>query len=165
MRSLDDRYASAVNSGDLRTKSGHDDVEALVSVAWNRSRLGAALMRVHSEWQAVSRLPTGEPEQAFLQMKSLPHVHQELLRWAELRKSPHHHAMVPAVLFWWLHSTCRPCNGTRYVTVENRPKRPCTACHGTGKARIPHGGEGRALLAYIEACVYRGRSSTKGRLG
>lgn len=159
-----ERYVSGANSSDLTVrKDGRgDDIEAIVSVAWNRSRIGAALLRLHSEFDGAARRGL-QLDQVFQQLKSLPDVRAAMLLWAKEQRKPEPGDLVAAVLAWWLDKTCKTCNGTQWVTRANRPKQPCTTCHGTGEARIPHGEAGRAQLAYMESCLYRARASIKGR--
>lgn len=165
MTTITERYQSAANSQDLRSKPGRDgDVEALVSVAWNRSRIGAALMRLHSDWDGLAKRG-GRLEQTFLQLKALPEVRRNLMLWAHEHKMEDAADKIAAILCWWLEPACKECHGTQWVTLPNKPKKPCTGCHGTGEAKIPHGDEGRAMLAYIGSCMHRARASIKGRMG
>ena len=53
---LDERYTSATVTSNLRVeadKRGAGDV--LIAFGWSASRIGAALLRLHSEWDGVSR--------------------------------------------------------------------------------------------------------------
>jgi len=166
---LDERYQSAVNSQDLTARSdGRSDVDSIVAVAWSRSHLGAALLRLHSQWDGAARRGL-VPEQRFHQLKALPEVRKALLGWADARRGaePEMEAsedVVAAVLAWWLDKACKGCNGTGWVSRANRPPAPCTTCHGSKEARIPHGVHGRAAVAYMETCIYRARASIRGRL-
>jgi hypothetical protein len=161
---ITERFLSAANSRDLTAKAGREgDVDAIVSVAWNRSRVGAALLRLHSDWDGQAKRG-GKLEQTFLSLKSLPEVRSNLLLWAQDQRMEDAAVTVAAVLCWWLDKTCKTCNGTQWVMLPNKPKKPCTGCHGTGEAKIPHGEEGRAMLAHIESCIHRARASIKGRL-
>lgn len=158
-----ERYVSGANSSDLsvRSEGRADDVEAIVAVAWNRSRIGAALLRLHSEWDGAARRGM-KLEQAFRQLRSLGDVKTAMVTWAHQDRRAEPDELVDAVLAWWLDKTCKACNGTQWVTRPNRPKQPCTGCHGTGEAKIPHGDDGRAQLAYMESCLYRARASIRG---
>lgn len=164
MATLDERYQSAANSKDLSTKAGREgDVDAIVAVAWNRSRVGAALMRLHSDWDGLAKRG-GKLEQTFLQLKSLPEVRGNMLLWAQDRKMEDAAEKVAAILLWWLEPACKACNGTRWVVKAGQPNRTCHVCRGTGEAKIPHGTDGIAMLAYIGSCTHRARASIRGRL-
>lgn len=160
-----ERYVSGANSSDLSVRSDGraDDVEAIVAVAWNRSRIGAALLRLSSEWDGAARRGL-KLEQAFRQLRSLGDVRTAMLAWAHQDRRAQPEDLVAAVLAWWLDKTCKACSGTKWITRENKPKQPCGTCHGSGEARIPHGDDGRAQLAYMESCLYRARASIRGRV-
>lgn len=52
-----ERYAAAVNSSSLRTEADtRGDVDMLIAVGWCKSKFGAALMRLQSEWDGAERL-------------------------------------------------------------------------------------------------------------
>jgi hypothetical protein len=161
---LEERYERAANSTDLRARAGREgDIEAIVAVAWNRSRVGAALMRLHSDWDGIAKRG-GKLEQSFLQLKSLPEVRGNIVLWAQERRMDNPEAKVEAVLCWWLDRICKACNGTKWVQSRGRPNRPCNVCHGKGEAKIPCGDDGRDMLAYIGECTHRARASIQGRM-
>jgi len=164
-------YLSAGNSKDLTVRAGRlGDVDALVSVAWSRGKVGHALLRLHSEWDGAARRGL-KLEQVFRQLKALPEVQGALFAWAihEVALPPQRERLedaddlVGAILVWWLDRTCKTCSGTKWVTRAFAPKAPCTSCHGTGEARIPRGEDGRGMVAFMESCLYRHRASIKGR--
>lgn len=167
---LTERYLSGANATDLTVTADREGaVDALASVAWSRGRVGWALLRLHSEWDGAARRGL-KPEQAFGALKQLPAVRSALLGWAHARKPDRLEiltdgtALVDAFIAWFLSPTCPTCNGTMWVTRSNKPKQPCTECHGTGEARIPMGNEGRALEGYVRDCLYSHRASIRGRM-
>ncbi|MFD2298387.1 hypothetical protein QRO11_12095 [Paracidovorax citrulli] len=55
-RTLEEAYASAANTADLRVQADQvGDADLLIAAGWCQSRLGGALLRLHSEWDATSR--------------------------------------------------------------------------------------------------------------
>jgi hypothetical protein len=167
-----ERYLSAGNSRDLTAKAGrHDDIDALVGVAWNRSRVGASLLRLHSDWDGSAKRGM-KLEQSFLALKEMPHVLGALFLWAMegAAQPPRREQIQDAqelsreVVIWWLDRICKTCKGTKWVTRAHKPMTPCTTCHGTGEAPIPQGQRGRAMVSYMESCLYRARASIKGRM-
>lgn len=168
MADLTERYQRAANSKDLTTKAGREgDIDAIVAVAWNRSRTGAALLRLHSEWDGAAK--RGQKlDQTFRQLKALPEVLTALAAWCTAR-APQPDAEVSrelsrAVLSWWLDNTCKVCEGTQWVTPKGMPRRPCPECRGSGHAPIPCGNDGREVLAYLEGCLHKAQASIKSRM-
>lgn len=164
-------YVSAGSSHDLSVRAdrrGHAD--ALVEVAWNRSKLGAALLQLMREWDGAAKQGM-RFEQSFLQMKALPAVRGAMVLWAlgDVALPPRREQLEEAnslswsIVTWWLDPACKGCCGTGWVTPKNAPKKPCTSCHGTCEAPIPQGNRGRALVKYLEDSIYRARASVRGR--
>jgi hypothetical protein len=61
--SIDERYASACNTTSLHViadKGGAGDV--LIASGWSPTKLGSALLRLHSEWDGTAKLPKVTPE-------------------------------------------------------------------------------------------------------
>lgn len=57
---LDERYASAKNSGNLTVGSSElpmRDADVLAAAAWSQSRVGHSLLQLHSEWDAAEKPP------------------------------------------------------------------------------------------------------------
>ncbi|MDR6216189.1 hypothetical protein [Paracidovorax wautersii] len=56
-RTLEEAYASAANSSDLRceTRDGapRADTDLLIAAGWSQSRVGGALLRLHTEWDGA----------------------------------------------------------------------------------------------------------------
>jgi len=164
MATITERYQSAANSKDLTAKAGREgDVDAIVAVAWNRSRVGAALMRLHSDWDGLAKRG-GKLEQTYLQLKALSEVRGNILLWARERRMEDAGNKVDAVLCWWLEPACQSCNGTKWIVKEHQPNRPCNVCRGTGEAKIPYGTDGIAMLAYIGSCMHRAQASIRGKM-
>lgn len=64
-RTLEEAYASATHSSDLRceTREGapRSDSDLLIAAGWSQSRVGGALLRLHTEWDGAehARVATG----------------------------------------------------------------------------------------------------------
>lgn len=56
-RTIDEAYATAMSSTDLRcdTREGapRGDADVLIAAGWSKSRLGGALLRLHTEWDGA----------------------------------------------------------------------------------------------------------------
>lgn len=53
---LDERYTSATATSDLRVEAERKGpADVLIAVGWSSSRIGAGLLRLHSEWDGVSQ--------------------------------------------------------------------------------------------------------------
>ncbi|PUA95505.1 hypothetical protein C8C99_0305 [Acidovorax sp. 107] len=59
-RTIEESYASATASSDLRcdTREGapRSDTDLLIAAGWSPSRIGAALLRLHTEWDGAEHL-------------------------------------------------------------------------------------------------------------
>lgn len=61
----EERYAGATRSSSLRVEADKPgDADYLIAAGWSKSRFGAALMRLHSEWDAAERRGCQIPRQA-----------------------------------------------------------------------------------------------------
>ena len=55
---VEERYTSAVNTSNLKVEADRSNVaDVLVAAGWSRSKLGAALQRLHSEWDGSEKPP------------------------------------------------------------------------------------------------------------
>jgi hypothetical protein len=169
---LEEQYVNAVGSYDLSMRGERrSDADALVEVAWNRSKVGAALLQLMREWDGAAKRGI-RFDQAFLQMKALPDVRGAMVAWAladtALPPTQVQHeeanALSWAVLSWGLDRACTACSGTGWVQRAKVANQPCRTCHGSREKTIPHGQMGRALVVHLESCVHRARASIKGRM-
>lgn len=127
MRILE-RYAQAVNSGDLtveeRTTFSDTDVLGAAGLAGRWNPLGIALTRLFAD---------GKPEQALAELSEMAfkrsrtlHVRLSRLQAGDVAK---------AVLGWYRHGVCQPCGGTGFQRVKDTPSLgdECPHCLGTGR--------------------------------
>jgi hypothetical protein len=181
---IDERYSNATHASSLVVQertSGPGDV--LIAAGWSRSRTGAALMRLHSEWdgvekprpsrdKTVSRAEAAkwlEHEHKILmgKLKTLPEVRGALTEWCERQgyKNPVEKAMT--ALIWWLDPICPTCHGRKFETIKDTPVlsgRLCPECKGSGLRSSGAGIELPVLVGYIGDCVSRARAQMKGKL-
>lgn len=55
---IEERYTSATDASNLRVEADRGgDADLLIANGWSQSRLGAALMRLHSEWDGAQKPP------------------------------------------------------------------------------------------------------------
>lgn len=172
---IEENYSGAVNTTNLRMEVREDSPDGaagvLIAAGWSPSRLGAALMRLHTEYDSTS-IPPGETsatDRALLQMglKTLPAVRQHLADQAVHWGIDRPFEVATAVIAWWLAKTCRTCRGRQFQTIPGTPalsNRVCRACGGSGESRLHYGQDGRRLANYLDDCVSRAQHSIKKRL-
>lgn len=156
---IDERYSAACNAANLRVtaeKNGNGDV--LIAAGWSKSQLGAALMRLRSEWDSVARPRKVTPEaisQVARTMQGLPgeklakaqriaadwYAHelrlmaQRLQTLPAIRASvstwlarPGGHDIASTVLMHWLDPICTGCSGQKWELIPNTPAQSTKAC-------------------------------------
>ena len=88
-RTIEEAYTSATNSSNLRCEADRrTDVDVLIAAGCTPGILGAALMRLHSEWDGCAKPRAMTETEARLLMgniKTLPRVLTFLSDWAALR--------------------------------------------------------------------------------
>jgi hypothetical protein len=92
----------------------------------------------------------------FLRLKTLPTVRAGLLQYVEVRGWDGGEHLVAATIKRYLSPKCPVCEGRKKRVIAGTGRtgsRDCGECKGTGDAKIPHGGAGRALLQHIRACI------------
>lgn len=208
---IEESYTGAVGSSNLRfdTREGSPAGSAglLIAAAWSPSRVGASLMRLHSEWDSAEKppRPTERAIQALaatyparvrmpdgLELPALKAAKINADKWhtqelhtlvgklktlTEARREVAIKAMkwgipdpVPtagAIIKYWLDQTCNGCDGLKWKRAPGSPalsNRLCTACGGTGFARVPCGQDGRKLANYMDTCVSIARRDISKRL-
>lgn len=167
---IEESYQVAGNTSDLTVEADRRGAaDVLIAAGWSPTRIGAALMRLHSEYDAAQRKGEGRTDVQLLRSKlrSLSSVTEQLALKAFDWRMEDPKAKAQAVALWWLDRSCRRCTGRKFELTPGAPalsNRACKACSGTGETRIPHGQEGRRLAIYLDDCVSRARQSIKNRL-
>ena len=168
---IEERYSGAVTASNLRVeadKGGAGDL--LIAVGWSPSRLGAALMRLHTEYDGagLSRNPSRTDVMLLVsKLKSLADVRREAEIQCKVWRidEPAHISL--AVILYWLDQRCSACGGRGARVIPGTPSlhsKPCHVCHGSAKAATPHGDLGRKLANYFDECVISAQQSIKKRL-
>lgn len=168
-RTVDEAYSSAGNTSDMRVLAERrGDADILIAAGLSPSRFGLLLLRLHSEFDATSRLPAGAGAHEFAlrlqRCKSLPAARAELQLQADRRAGGINAA---AVLLWWLDRSCGACEGRRWQRVKDTPAlsgKVCGACSGSGERTLPGGENGKKLAVYVEDCLAVARDSIRRRL-
>lgn len=150
-----ERYVRAGSSSNLRCETGDDapmgDAAILIAAGWSASRIGAALMRLHTK---VDRT-------------TLEQVHEQLTMQAERWRIEQPMTVAAAVLGWWLQHVCGKCHGVRFELVPGTPalsNRQCKACKGSGEDVIPYGNNGKRIAGFMDDCKSRAASGIRNRL-
>lgn len=128
--SLRERYASAVNSSNLtsKTETTYSDTDCLIAVglASRHFPLGAALNRL---------MVDGKPRDSIDIMAKMARDHSFKIK-ARLSQFQSQR-MAEKVLAWYRHGVCTECGGTgKEVILEPKPHlsdQDCQHCRGTGR--------------------------------
>ena len=162
-------YASAITTSNLRVqaeKRGPADV--LMASGMSRSYVGAALMRLRTEYgsDSVPRKSASETDHRLMmgRLKSLPAVMQALTAQAVRWRIDRPDAVALAVVSNWLDCLCRHCSGRGRDRIKDTPALGavlCKHCKGTGRTEPTHGSAGRVLADYVSDCVNDWQSRTK----
>ena len=171
-RSTEEAYACAITASSLRVEADKtQQIDLLIAMGWNKSRTGAALLRLRTEYDAHARAP-GEDNATAMRLlcgnlRSLADVLREVEGWATRARMDRPRALTLAVVAWWLSKNCKKCTGRKFELVLGSPSlsaRLCTHCHGGGEAPIPHGGDGKNMVGMLESCTQNAAQSIKNRV-
>ena len=190
MTDVTERYTSACTATNLRVsaeKQGAADV--LIAAGWSKHQLGAALMRLRSEWDSVAKPRRVTPEAITQVARTMQGTPTEKLQKAqkiasdwytrELRLLAQRLQTLPsirraitaqagnsdtasAVLMHWLDPICTRCSGQKWELIPGTPAqstKACKQCRAAGTNPAPHGETGRKLANYLDDCVNRAKSS------
>lgn len=177
-RTIEESYASATASSDLRcdTREGapRSDTDLLIAAGWSPSRIGAALLRLHTEWDGAEHLrpATGAdfaqdararepvagrqtPAAARAQAEKLAgeHNHQQAkLLMAHLKTMPVVREQLTLHLLKWKVEDAEQVAGAllRWWLAPN-----CHACHGRKFEVIPD--TGRLSSKHCKPCGATGK--------
>lgn len=177
-RTIEESYASATASSDLRcdTREGtpRSDTDLLIAAGWSPSRIGAALLRLHTEWDgaehlrpatgadfaqaARARQPVAQgqtPAAARAQAEKLAagHNHQQAkLLMAHLKTMPVVREQLTLQLLKWKVEDAEQVAGAllRWWLAPN-----CHACHGRKFEVIPD--TGRLSSKHCKPCGATGK--------
>lgn len=183
---VEERYTTATNASSLvleERTTGPADV--LVAAAWSPTRIGAALLRLHSEFdggQRARQRPFKDREGKWttptdakllaMRLKTMPAAREQLTIQATMWEMEDPAQKARLVLLWWLDQVCPKCHGRKFQHVSGTPSlsaKSCPrpdkgGCGGSGLVAIPCGADGRKLANFLDDCVARARQSIKQRL-
>ncbi|MBT2326105.1 hypothetical protein J7E62_27630 [Variovorax paradoxus] len=87
-RGIEEAYTSAMTSSNLRVEADRpSDADVIIAAGWNQSRIGGALLRLHTEWDASEKprmasfehflpsLKTGTPKERKVRAHAMAHQH------------------------------------------------------------------------------------------
>ncbi|NMM21829.1 MAG: hypothetical protein HHJ15_18070 [Rhodoferax sp.] len=162
----EERCTTAIHASNLRVEADRTgSADVIIAMGMSRSRLGAPLLRLRSEWDGAGLLQPGQvtPHEFALllgRLKTLPSVRYELglqaARWGISAD------VVAAVLLWWLMPVCQVCHGRKYELEHGATShRHCKHCKGTGQETLPHGEAGRKIEDHMTYCMGAFRDSVK----
>jgi hypothetical protein len=151
---IEERYARATVSSDLKVRETHCDTDILMAAAWVHNPIGMNLLRLRSEFDRVKAEvgPQGNAETqmllVLLQLRgSLSTARNTLGTWGVARAQSRGYGwesgvtakLVGRVLDVWLRPLCGPCDGRGYTGggrhEHSGPRIRCAACGETGKRR------------------------------
>lgn len=170
-RDVEEQYISAGNTSNMRVEADRKTgADVMIAAGWSQSRVGLALLRLHSEWDGAAKQTTMTATDFMLllgKLKSLPAIRAQVEIYCVQQRFQRPEAVASAVLLWWLDKVCHQCNGLGYEAIPGSPalsSRQCGHCHGSGQTKLPHGQAGRNAANWIDDCVNRGRQSLSKRL-
>ena len=148
----EERYLSASQSSNLRVQADKQgDADVMIASGWSASRIGAALMRLHTK-------PTRD---------NLALVHVQVSMRADKLNIANPDSVASAVIAWWLSRTCPVCHGRKWDTIKDTPSLSaieCPSCHGSGEKPFPAIDGAAEMEAWINKCKHEHVSIIKDRL-
>ncbi|MGJ7555913.1 hypothetical protein ACSFBI_18090 [Variovorax sp. RB3P1] len=157
-RGVEEAYASASTSSNLRVEADRrGDADVIIAAGWNQSRIGGALLRLHSEFDSTEKPRVASAEQftpagkttkeqrnyaarqahAFNlhetglllgKMKALPDVRtQTTLQLAKWGVEESETKGIQVIRLW-LQQNCPTCHGTKFQVVPGTYRHNGKAC-------------------------------------
>ena len=182
-RTVEEAYASAMSSTNLKLDpSTHGDADVLIAAGWSPSRIGAALIRLQSEWDSAAHPRTLQradfekpgardlADKAHAQhLANTANEQEARLLFAKLKTLTTVQTLVAyefrdwgttnpvekssAIVRWWLQKHCEACNCTGFVLKTGKACKRCAL----GEKRPPLGEEGKRLANFMDDCVHAAR--------
>ena len=169
---LDERYTTAITASNLKVEGDRTGAaDLLIAMGWNKSRTGAALLRLRTEYDAHARAP-GEDNATAMRLlcgnlRSLGDVLREVEGWATRARMDRPRALTLAVVAWWVDRVCKVCQGRQKESIPDTPSlsgQHCKCCHGTGTKLTPYGDAGKWVADYMTDCTNAAASSMHARM-
>lgn len=175
----DERYSSAAHSSNLRVEADkRGDADVMIAAGWSPSRVGAALLRLHSEWdglakprklsqEAIKRYAltlSGKPEDKEAKAQRIAHdwyMHEAGLMLSQLKSlSSVRGQLVIKAEKWNVEDALDVVSAVLLWWLDP----VCGVCHGQERKQIP----GTPVLSDVACPSCRGsgkRQLPKGRDG
>ena len=169
---IDETFISACNTSDMRVEAEkRNTADVIIAAGMSAGRLGVALMRLQSEFDAAGRKSGNLTETEFRllmgRLKSLSAVLEAVGHQAALWQMDRPAALAQAVVAFWLDKNCPACHGRKFQSAPGSPAltaKACPKCKATGQAALPGGEAGKRLERLMDESVERARASIKKRL-
>ena len=166
---IEEQYSQATTTSNLRVEADkRSAADVLIASGMSNSRLGAALMRLHTEYSSdsVPRRNASETDHRLMmgRLKTLPAVLDAVAAQAYQWGIERPHVVAMAVVAHWLDDLCHHCEGRGQEKIKDTPTlswKNCKHCKGTGRTELTHGSAGRRMDGYIAACVGDWATRTK----
>lgn len=169
-RTVAEAYSSACNTSNLSVKADQrNDADTLIACGMTPGLLGAALLRLHSEWDGTAkprRLTETDARLLYGALKTLPKVIDAVGQWAAKRGYSEPYELAVGVVAYWLDDGCNTCQGRGFDVIPGTPTlgAACKRCGGSGKRKPPGGEAGKRTLCMMDDCIAVARSSMRLRL-
>ncbi len=169
---VEELYTAAQNTTNLTVDPDERGAaDFLIAAAWSPSRLGSAMLRLHSEWDAAAKpvKPTAASIDAIAstmgknargeayaiamrwyegglinllgKLQTLPHVRDQVAHKAEEWGYADAQTKASVIVKYWLDQTCHPCAGLKWRAVPNAPALSNRLCPSCG-------GTGLSMVPY-----------------
>lgn len=168
---IEEQYLSANHTSNLRVvaeKKGAGDL--LIAAAWSPTRIGAALIRLHGEFDGAEKRPRMSETDLLLlraQLKSLPTVLVQVVLQMTAWSMADPEGRAGPLVGHWLYPGCVPCDRLGFEKIRGTPALSavrCKVCHGAKERPVPYGMDGRRMLNWMDECVGSARASIQKRL-
>lgn len=170
-RGIEEIYMSATTSSNLRVEADrHSDADVIIAAGWNQQRIGGALLRLHTEFDASEKprlatgtqfVPVGKTTKDQRKMAARQahafNMHETGILLGKLKALRDVRMQVSLqllkwgiveveqksveIIMWWLQPLCPACNGTKFQVAAG------TGRH-TGKVCGDCCGTGQQLIPY-----------------
>jgi hypothetical protein len=140
-----EHYSRARNTSNLKSSE--------LTIMSASDVLGAAGMAAQQHSDALllwSVVYGGKTQQKMMLVDGLERKVCDYMMRNRLKGNPRHIAM--EVLAYYLHATCKACDGVGYQVIEGtitRSDDPCDVCGGSGKPHPPNGDAWQWLHRYV----------------
>lgn len=143
-RGVEEQYTSAMSSSNLRVEAERrSDADVIIAAGWSQSRIGGALLRLHTEWDSSEKprmatfehfmpaLKTGTTKERKLQAHALAHrhnLHEMGLLLGKLKALPDVRMQVTLQLLRW---NVQDAEAKAPLIVRWWLAQTCPGCNGT----------------------------------